>query len=339
VSLLLIFAEKIETWADLPLMAFTHLQPAEPSTLGYRLAQYAQDLLMDWQDLLQVKRNLCGKGFKGAVGTSASYAELIGVENLILFEHMLSERLGLSFFSIATQVYTRKQDYSVISGLAGLGGSLYKFAFDVRILQSPSFGEWNEPFGKKQVGSSAMPFKRNPINAEKINSLGRALAQMPRLAWDNAAHSLLERTLDDSANRRTLLPESFLICDEILSVATKLVKGLQISESAIRRNLAMYAPFAATERVLMALCKQGADRQEIHERLRIHALKAWDGVQRGKTNPLDKSISKDLEFQRYLSETALQNLMDVNNHLGDAPQRAREFAAALRREIEIRPEI
>jgi adenylosuccinate lyase len=101
----------------------------------------------------------------------------------------------------------------------------------------------------------------------------------------------------------------------------------------------MYAPFAATERVLMALCKQGADRQEIHERLRIHALKAWDGVQRGKTNPLDKSISKDLEFQRYLSETALQNLMDVNNHLGDAPQRAREFAAALRREIEIRPEI
>ncbi len=339
VSLLLIFAEKIETWADLPLMAFTHLQPAEPSTLGYRLAQYAQDLLMDWQDLLQVKRNLCGKGFKGAVGTSASYAELIGVENLILFEHMLSERLGLSFFSIATQVYTRKQDYSVISGLAGLGGSLYKFAFDVRILQSPSFGEWNEPFGKKQVGSSAMPFKRNPINAEKINSLGRALAQMPRLAWDNAAHSLLERTLDDSANRRTLLPESFLICDEILSVATKLVKGLQINESAIRPNLTMYAPFAATERVLMALCKQGADRQEIHERLRIHALKAWDGVQRGKTNSLDKYISKDLEFQKYLSETALQNLMDVNNHLGDAPQRAREFAAALRREIEIRPEI
>ena len=150
------------------------------------------------------------------MGTGAAYAELIGAENLAEFEARLSARLGLAFFPVASQVYPRKQDYAVISALAGLGASLYKFAFDLRLLQSPPLGELSEPFGQKQVGSSAMPFKRNPIQAEKIDSLGRLLAQMPRLAWDNAAHSLLERTLDDSANRRTLLPEAFLISDELL---------------------------------------------------------------------------------------------------------------------------
>jgi adenylosuccinate lyase len=158
------------------------------------------------------------QGFKGPWHWR-SYAELLdGSEKLAEFE--IGAKIGLSFFPVATQVYPRKQDYQVISALAGLGGSLYKFAFDLRILQSPLFGELSEPFGQKQVGSSAMPFKRNPINAEKIDSLGRALAQMPRLAWDNAAHSLLERTLDDSANRRSLLPEAFLISDELLKVAS-----------------------------------------------------------------------------------------------------------------------
>ena len=141
------------------------------------------------------------------------------MERLAEFEQQLSERLDLPFYPVAAQVYPRKQDYQVVSALAGLGASLYKFAFDLRILQSPLVGELSEPFGARQVGSSAMPFKRNPVNAEKINSLARLLAQMPRLAWDNAAHSLLERTLDDSANRRSLLPEAFLSCDELLSTA------------------------------------------------------------------------------------------------------------------------
>jgi len=204
-GLLLDFARQVETWAETPLIAFTHLQPAEPSTLGYRLAGYAQDLLMDWESLSTVRLGLRGKGFKGAVGSSAAYAELLGVEKLAGFEERLSEELELPFFTVTTQVYPRKQDYAVVSALAGLGGSLYKFAFDLRLLQSPPVGEWAEPFGKKQVGSSAMPFKRNPISAEKVNSLARLLAGLPRLAWDNAAHSLLERTLDDSANRRLTL--------------------------------------------------------------------------------------------------------------------------------------
>lgn len=323
-------AELIESWADLPVMAYTHLQPAEPSTLGYRLAQYAQDLLMDWQSLRRVRGQLRGKGFKGAVGTGAAYAELIGSEHLSEFESRLSARLGLPFFPIATQIYPRKQDYEVIGALAGLGGSLYKFAFDLRLLQSPSQGELSEPFGSRQVGSSAMPFKRNPIRSEKIDSLGRWLAQMPRLAWDNAAHSLLERTLDDSANRRTLLPEAFLIADEIQTVSLRILVELQVNQQAIDRNLNTYAPFAATERVLMVLTRNGANRQEMHARLRQHALTAWEELQAGRANPLAEILAADPELKVYISTGELQALMNVSAHIGDAPRRARELAQTIR---------
>jgi adenylosuccinate lyase len=329
-ALLLLFAEKVEGYADTPLIAFTHLQPAEPSTLGYRLAIYAQDLLMDWQALQAAVAGLKGKGFKGAVGTGASYAELIGAENLVAFEQRLSERLDLPFFPVATQVYSRKMDYMLLSALAGLGGSLYKFAFDLRLLQSPPIGELSEPFSKKQVGSSAMPFKRNPINAEKIDSLARSLAQMPRQAWDNAAHSLLERTLDDSANRRSILPEAFLIADELLLVAKRLLAGLVVNEAALRRNLAIYGPFAASERVLMALGKAGADRQEMHERLRQMSLEAWEAVQAGQPNPLVERIAANPALLHSLPAEELRRLMEAAQHVGDAPQRAREMAAQVR---------
>ena len=178
-NLMLVFAAQIETWAETPIMAFTHLQPAEPSTLGYRLAQYAQDLMMDWQNLSRLRANLKGKGLKGAVGTSASYVELLGAANLPKFEARLSDLLDLKFFPVTTQVYPRKQDYDVLSALAGMGATIYKFAFDLRLLQSPPIGELSEPFGSKQVGSSAMPFKRNPINAEKIDSLARYAGTVP----------------------------------------------------------------------------------------------------------------------------------------------------------------
>jgi adenylosuccinate lyase len=332
-ALLLRFADRIEDYADLALIAFTHLQPAEPSTLGYRLAQYAQDLSMDREALHTTRTNLRGKGFKGAVGTGASYAELVGADQLGEFEQKLSARLGLPFFPVATQVYPRKQDYQIISALAGLGGSLYKFAFDLRLLQSPPVGELSEPFGKQQVGSSAMPFKRNPINAEKIDSLARALAQMPRLAWDNAAHSLLERTLDDSANRRSLLPEAFLSADELTRVADRILSGLQVKEDTIRHNLNIYAPFAAVERILMALGKAGADRQAMHERLRLHSMKAWEAVQARMPNPLAHLLAQDQEIGHYLGEGEIAGLMDATHHLGDAPNRARKLAAAIREKI------
>lgn len=335
-QLLRLSAETITRWADLPVMGFTHLQPAEPSTLGYRFAQYGQDLLGDWENLKRIRKGILGKGFTGAVGTSASYADLIGRDNLTEFQNRVAKRLNLTFFPVTTQTYTRKQDYEVSCALAGLGATLYKFAFDLRVLQSPP-REVSESFGEKQVGSSAMPFKRNPIGAEKINSLARLLAQYPRVAWDNAAHSLLERTLDDSANRRTVLPEGFLIADELLGVTTRIISDLQINREAISQNLKLYAPFAGTERVLIALSKEGADRQEMHERLRKYAIEAWEVVQRGAPNPLQQLITSDTTFLKFLPESALLSLLDVTHYLGDAPERARRLATFILDEVSHSP--
>lgn len=323
----------VDTWAEAPAMAFTHLQPAEPTTLGYRLSIYAQDLFMDWQEIRHVREHLRGKGFKGAVGTRASYGDLIGAENLADFEARLSQRLNLDFFPVAAQTYPRKQDFLLLSALAGLGASIYKFAFDLRFLQSPQVGELSEPFGKLQVGSSAMPFKRNPVNAEKLNSLARALAQSPRVAWDNAAHSLLERTLDDSGNRRSLLPEAFLIADELLITINRIVEGLVIDEHAIARNLDSYGSFAASERVLMALVKAGADRQEMHERLRQLAMQAWEEVRTGRLNPFVDMVCKDEVLHGYIAQDRLRSMMETAHYVGDAPERARLMAEWIRQAL------
>lgn len=332
-SLLRTLGFLIEKWAGAPLMAFTHLQPAEPSTLGYRLALYGQDLLGDYKALKGLRAAIKGKGFKGAVGTSAAYAELLNTDDLAGFEQRLSEKLDLPFFTVTSQVYPRKQDYEFISTLAGLGASLYKFAFDLRLLQSPPLGELSEPFGEKQVGSSAMPFKRNPIRSEKINSLARYLASLPHIAWENAAHSLLERTLDDSANRRILLPEACLATDEILRTANGILAKLSVDETAISRNMSIYGPFAATERVLMALVKAGADRQVMHERVRVHAMKAWETLRKGDENPLVSLLCQDAQLTEYLNEEEIRRLMDARAHVGDAPDRARRTAKTIGAEI------
>lgn len=331
-SLLLDLAAAIERWADLPVMAFTHLQPAEPTSFGYRCAVWAQDLMLARGDLAAVRDSLKGKGFKGAVGSMASYAELIGLDNLRGFERRLEEELGLQFFPVATQTYTRLQDYRVLSALAGLGAALHKMAFDLRILQSPPIGEVAEPFGKKQVGSSAMPFKRNPIDAEKIDSLSRLLAGYPQTAWSNAALNLLERTLDDSANRRTILPEAFLAADELLNTARKVISGLNVDEDAAGRTYERYAPFACTERVLMAMGKAGADRQDVHEKLREHALAAWAEVKSGLENRLSDRLAADAFFSDVLGREELALLMDISGYLGDTPARARELAHAIRKQ-------
>ena len=329
-ELLRILAGKIDSWAELRQIAYSHRQPAEPTTLGYRLAQYARDLISDWRALHRIRVEVRGKGFKGAVGTRASYAELLGIDKLDEFEARLSAQLDLPFHQITSQTSPRRQDYEVMSALASLGIPLYKFAFDLRILQSPSIGELAEPFGEKQIGSSAMPFKRNPIKAEKVNSLARSLAQLPRLAWDNAAHSLLERTLDDSANRRSMLPEAFLMGDELLQTSIQIFGNLNIDRQAMRDNLAAYGPFAATERVLMALGKAGADRQTMHQRLRQHAMDAWAEIREGESNPLSALVAQDPEFEQYLSSADLTALFDPGEYVGDAPARARTLAQEIR---------
>ena len=335
-ELMLVFADQIEKTANVPVMAFTHLQPAEPTTLGYRFAFHAQDLWEDWQQLKQVRENIYGKGFKGAVGTGAAFGELIGIQNLTHFEERLGELLDLNFYAITHQTYPRKQDYLVLNALAGLGATLYKFAFDLRVLQSPPIGELSEPFGKHQVGSSAMPFKRNPINAEKIDSLARQLSVYPQIAWQNAANSLLERTLDDSANRRTILPEAFLIADEILRISIRLIRDLTINTAAIQRNLETYAPFAMTECIMMLAGKKGADRQAMHEILRQHALIAWQAVQQGQPNPLIELLQQDAELLQWVTADEINQLADLNSYTGFAKNRAMDLVRKIRDHLVIR---
>jgi len=323
-------ATQIDHWADTACMGFTHLQPAEPTTIGYRLAQYAQDLWLDYQDLCQVRSNLRGKGLSGAVGTSASYIQLLGsAEAARVMEQQVMQALGLEAFDVTTQTYPRKQDWRVLNALAGIAASLYKFAFDLRILQQPMLGEWAEPFGRRQVGSSAMPFKRNPINAENIDSLARYVATLPNVAWDNAAHSLLERTLDDSANRRVFLPQAFLAVDEMLSRALRLVRNLRIDEGASARILHAYGTFASTERLLMELVKAGADRQQMHEIIRTHSMHAWEAVQRGDDNPLPRLLSEDTAITAYLPPQRVRALLNAADYVGNAPARARSMARHL----------
>jgi len=332
-ALLLALSERIRETDDLPIMAYTHLQPAEPSTFGYRLAVTAQDLLDDWLSLKNIRNGLRGKGFKGAVGTAAAYLDLLGEENFARFETLLSQELELPFYPVSTQTCTRKQDYTVLSALASLGATLHKFAFDLRVLQSPPIGEVSEYFAPKQVGSSAMPFKRNPINAEKIDSLARQLSAYPQVAWQNAATNLLERTLDDSANRRTILPESFLICDELLKVALKIVSKMTVDRETIRRNLEIYAPFASTERVMMALSKKGADRQESHEVLRGLAMTAWQDLKAGKKNPLTELLAKDEYISKWLRSDELDQLTDVTSYTGISSITALRLADRIQQEL------
>jgi adenylosuccinate lyase len=336
-GLLAELAAQIETRADQACMGYTHLQPAEPTTMGYRLAQYGLDLLIDLEEVQRVRNRLKGKGFKGATGTSASYTQLLASAGGTArdLEASVMGKLGLEAFPVATQTYPRKQDWLVLNALTGLAGSLYKFAFDLRILQSQPFGEWSEPFGRRQVGSSAMPFKQNPEHAETLDSLARLVATLPRVAWDNAAHSLLERTLDDSGNRRLILPQAFLATDEILRRAHRIVQGLVIHDGAVAHNLAVYGAFAATERLLMELVKAGADRQAMHEVIRQHSLAAWDAIRRdaSRLNPLADRLAADPEVLALLPAERVRALLDAGGYVGDAPQRAREMAATIRERL------
>lgn len=322
--LLSLFVGLIEKYAEFPCIGYTHLQPAEPTTVGYRLAFYAQDLLGVLKQLQFVQNEIKGKGMKGAVGTAASYKALLKNSKITAaqFEKGVMEKLELEPVLISTQVYPRQFDYLVLSVLASLTSSLSKFAGDLRILQSPNIGEWSEPFGKKQVGSSAMPFKKNPINCENICSLGRYVAKLPEVALENTTLSYLERTLDDSANKRLIIPEGFLAVDQILITAEKILAGLVINEKRITLNLHLYAPFAATESILMEAVKRGAHRQEIHEVLRSISMEAWAAIQNGKQNPMKELLQKNSILTQYLSEQKINSLLDISHHIGDAPERA-----------------
>ena len=334
-SLLAAFLEKMENWADVPCMAFTHLQPAEITTVGYRFSQSAQDILEDLDDLERTLASIRGKGMKGAVGTGASYKELVkdrGMSAMEL-EKAVMDELGLECFDAATQIYTRKQDLRVIQALSGLCCTMYRFAADFRIMMSPPIGEWSEPFGDRQVGSSAMPFKRNPINCEKVDSLTRYVSSLYMTAWQNGATTFLERTLDDSANRRIMIPEAFLATEEALLTLRRVVEGMSIHEGAVQRMMDSYGMFSASERLLMELGRRGADRQEMHEVIRQESLRAWGEVQSGQPNRLAEHLMEDRRIRDYMSRDEIAALMEADSYVGDAPERTRIVAARIRQAL------
>jgi adenylosuccinate lyase len=336
-GVLVLLAGQIEDTADLAVMGYTHLQAAEPTTLGYRLAGYAQDLLGQLEALAHLRAELRGKGIKGAVGTGASLLEMLEGRPTTAeaLEASVMKALGLEAYDVTGQVYPRSQDYRLLTALAGLAASMHKFAFDLRLMQSPGVGVAAEPFGAAQVGSSAMPFKRNPVIAERVCSLARLVPAFAQIAWQNAADSLLERTLDDSANRRITLAEAFLTCDEILRCANEMVEGLRLDRRQAAFWLELYGPFAALERLMTALTLAGADRQQMHEHLRQSSMAAWQAMQEGQPNPLLESLCGDTTVLKYLQPARVRALMRADGYIGFAPQRARQTAALLRQRLQL----
>jgi len=325
VELLRAFKEKIEKYKEFACIGYTHLQPAEPTTLGYRFSMYAQDLVWDLKLLRILKEKLRSKGFKGAVGTGASYAKLFGEEGALEFESKLMEKLGIDAVTIAVQTTPRKMDFFISSVLSSIAQSLYKFAFDLRVLQSPNFGELAEPFSKNQVGSSAMPHKRNPVKSEQICSLARLVLSLSNVSSENASLTLLERTLDDSANRRIYMPEMFLSVEEMLGSAVKIVSELAVNEARIQENLERYAPFALTEEIIIESVKKGADRQEMHEILRNISMEAWSLVSVGEENPMIELLGKSEEVLKYIEKEEIKNMLSPEKHLGTAAIRTKKL--------------
>jgi adenylosuccinate lyase len=317
----------IKKYVDLSCIGWTHIQPAEPTTLGYRLAIYAQDLTLDITNIENLRKHFIkGKGLKGAVGTSAGYKVLLkGLTEPSQLEEKVMKRLGLEVFPISSQTYPRKIDHLILCALSTIAQSVHKFGFDLRIMQSPVFGELSEPITGAQVGSSTMAFKRNPIKAERMCSLARYISALPTVSFMNAANSILERTLDDSANRRIVIPEAFLAIDECLLLYLTITRNLSVNTVIIKQNLQRFGVFAGTEILLVELVKRGKDRQRMHERIRMHAFKAWEEISKGKENPLQTMITEDPEINAVLSQEQINELLDPVGYIGDASDRATKF--------------
>jgi adenylosuccinate lyase len=319
------FARK---WRDLPCLGFTHFQAAQPTTIGKRACLWLQDLSLDYRELTRRAEELRFLGCKGATGTQASFVALFDgdAERADLLDKLVAEKAGFpGRLLVSGQTYTRKQDSLILSALAGLAASASKFGNDLRLLQH--LKEVEEPFGKRQVGSSAMPYKRNPMKSERINALARWLLVGAESGNWTVATQWFERTLDDSANRRLALPECFLAADAILLLWDAVADGLVVHESVVKRRLDQELPFLATENILMAAVRKGGDRQQLHERIRVVAQAAGDRLKdQGGDNDLLERIAADPAFG--LSPAEIAAAADPARFVGRAPEQVDEFLLA-----------
>ncbi len=312
-------------YKDQACLGFTHFQPAQLTTVGKRATLWVQDLFMDLDELIYRRDHLRFLGVKGTTGTQASFLSLFNgdhskVEQLDI---IVAKKMGFSrIFPVTGQTYTRKQDTQVLHTLADLAASCHKFATDLRLLAG--LKELEEPFESKQIGSSAMPYKRNPMLSERICSLSRFLISLSQNGTYTHATQWLERSLDDSANRRLTLSESFLTADALLILMERVTKGLVVNQAVIKKHIDNELPFMATENILMQAVKKGGDRQTLHERIRVHSQEAADNVKkRGESNDLIERIANDSSFGLSLKE--IIQLVDVSTFIGRSPQQVEEF--------------
>ena len=335
-GVLLAFAAQIDASAEVIILGYSHLQPAEPTTLGYRLAVCAQDLLGHFEALARLRVQLRGQGIRGAVGTGAPLVELLQGTGVTLeaLEASVLNALGIESHAVASQTYPRVQDYQLLSALAALAASLHKFAFDLQLMQSPGLGRIaSEPSGEAAAGPARLPYESNPARAEAVCLLARLVASLPGAAWHNAADALLERALDDSANWRSSIPVAFLAAEQMLILSEGIVAGLQIDEGRAAGLLEVHGPFAAAERIVTALVHAGADRELVRERLRQHLLNAAEAVQAGRPNPLVIQLTTDTVLLRYAQPSRMRELLDMRSYVGQAPERARALARTLRQRL------
>ncbi len=316
-----------EQWADLPTLGYTHWQPAQPTTVGKRATLWAHDFVLDHRDVESNLRDLRFRGARGTTGTEASFLALFGgdsgrVDDL---NRTLAERFGFpSAYPVVGQTYPRKVDHRVLSCLAGIGASAARFAGDIRILQS--FGEIEEPFGGSQVGSSAMPYKRNPMRSERVCALSRHLCTLELDAAWTASVQGLERTLDDSANRRIAIPEAFLAADAVLQLVHDVADGLVVHEPVIRARLEKSLPFLVVEQMLIVGVGKGGDRQDLHERIRRHAMDARQNLDEGaETNDFFARVEADPAIP--LDVADLVALAQPEDLIGRAPEQVRTFVS------------
>jgi adenylosuccinate lyase len=314
-----------EQWRDQPTLGYTHLQPAQLTTVGKRATLWMQDLVLDIADIDYRRRTLPFRGVKGTTGTQASFLELFGGdhEKVRRLDQLVTERVSFpASLAVTGQTYTRKLDAFVLSVVAGVAASAAKFSGDIRMLQS--FGEMEEPFESEQVGSSAMAYKRNPMRAERIASLARFVNSLEGNA--NATHAVqyFERTLDDSANRRLVIPEMFLATDAILLLMANISRGLEVHPAVIARRVAAELPFMATEELIVRAVRAGGDRQVAHEVIRKHSQAAARALKDGaESNDLLDRLSKDKSFGVKLKD--LEGAIDPKRFVGRAPEQVDEF--------------
>lgn len=312
-------------YKDLPVLAFTHFQPAQPTTLGKRAAIWAQDLLLDYEELCFLLENKKLRGCKGTTGTQASFMELFDNDEAKVkqLDQMVAHRMGYEkSFAVSTQTYSRKVDSRILNALGSIAQSAHKFSNDIRLLQN--LKEVEEPFEKGQIGSSAMAYKRNPMRSERMASLANYVIADTLNPAITAATQWFERTLDDSANKRISIPEAFLAVDGILDLYLNITDGLVVYPKVIESHLMKELPFMATEMILMDAVKAGGDRQELHERIRVHSMAAGKVVkEEGLENDLLKRIAEDAMFPMNMEQ--LKAIMSPINFVGRAPSQTVEF--------------